>query len=160
MAAQRALPDQVVGFAWFVIESCGDLAHPTYCSNSDGYQVNGKFVKLEDTDPGNQLGATTRTRVRTSRSSSPPGPFIRSSGPVSRVAGCEPATHTGLPCWTENRADHHRRELVPALRPGDGVGEGIVALRGLPVQAGLPPEPRKREYPGEGCVNQPRRVSA
>ena len=47
---------RVVGFAWFVIESCGDLAHPTYCGNSDGYQVNGKFVKLEDADPGNQLG--------------------------------------------------------------------------------------------------------
>ena len=47
---------KVTGFAWFVIESCGDLANPTYCQNNDGYQVNGKFVKLEDTDPGNQLG--------------------------------------------------------------------------------------------------------
>jgi Flp pilus assembly protein TadG len=47
---------KVTGFAWFVIESCGDLSNPSYCSNSDGYQVNGKFVRLEDTDPGNQLG--------------------------------------------------------------------------------------------------------
>ena len=46
----------VTGFAWFVIESCGDLASPTYCRNSDGYQVNGRFVKLEDTDPNNGLG--------------------------------------------------------------------------------------------------------
>jgi Flp pilus assembly protein TadG len=48
---------KVTGFAWFVIESCGDLANPSYCQNNDGYQVNGKFVKLEDTDPGNQLGS-------------------------------------------------------------------------------------------------------
>jgi hypothetical protein len=37
----------VVGFAWFVIPSCGDPAHPTYCGNSDGKQVNGVFVTLE-----------------------------------------------------------------------------------------------------------------
>jgi Flp pilus assembly protein TadG len=47
---------QVVGFAWFVIESCGALAHPTYCQNNDGSQVNGRFVRLEDTDPNNGLG--------------------------------------------------------------------------------------------------------
>jgi Flp pilus assembly protein TadG len=47
---------RVVGFAWFVIESCGPVDNPSYCSNSDGYQVNGRFVRLEDTDPGNSLG--------------------------------------------------------------------------------------------------------
>ena len=40
-------PMTVVGFAWFVITSCGDPAHPTYCSNSDGKQVNGVFVNLD-----------------------------------------------------------------------------------------------------------------
>jgi Flp pilus assembly protein TadG len=43
-------PMTVVGFAWFVITSCGDPAHPTYCANSDGKQVNGVFVNL-DSDP-------------------------------------------------------------------------------------------------------------
>jgi Flp pilus assembly protein TadG len=47
---------RVVGFAWFVIESCGDLASPSYCANNDGYQVNGRFVRLQDTDPSNELG--------------------------------------------------------------------------------------------------------
>lgn len=36
----------VVGFAWFVITSCGDPANPSYCSNS-GKQVNGVFVNLD-----------------------------------------------------------------------------------------------------------------
>ena len=40
-------PMTVVGFAWFVITSCGDPAHPTYCGNSDGKEVNGVFVNLE-----------------------------------------------------------------------------------------------------------------
>jgi putative Flp pilus-assembly TadE/G-like protein len=40
-------PMTVVGFAWFVITSCGDPASPTYCGNSDGKQVNGVFVTLE-----------------------------------------------------------------------------------------------------------------
>ena len=40
-------PMTVVGFAWFVITSCGDPAHPTYCGNSDGKQVNGVFVNLD-----------------------------------------------------------------------------------------------------------------
>jgi hypothetical protein len=40
-------PMTVVGFAWFVITSCGDPAHPTYCANSDGKEVNGVFVNLE-----------------------------------------------------------------------------------------------------------------
>ncbi len=46
-------PMTVVGFAWFVITSCGDPQHPTYCSNSDGKQVNGTFVGLDsDTSTG------------------------------------------------------------------------------------------------------------
>ena len=40
-------PMTVVGFAWFVITSCGDPANPSYCSNSDGKQVNGVFVNLD-----------------------------------------------------------------------------------------------------------------
>jgi Putative Flp pilus-assembly TadE/G-like len=40
-------PMTVVGFAWFVITSCGDPAHPTYCANNDGKEVNGVFVTLE-----------------------------------------------------------------------------------------------------------------
>ena len=48
---------KVVGFAWFVIESCGDPAHPSYCQNNDGKEVNGRFVNLQDTDPNNGDGA-------------------------------------------------------------------------------------------------------
>ena len=40
-------PMTVVGFAWFVITSCGDPANPTYCANNDGKQVNGVFVNLD-----------------------------------------------------------------------------------------------------------------
>jgi Flp pilus assembly protein TadG len=40
-------PMTVVGFAWFVITSCGDPNHPTYCANNDGKQVNGTFVTLD-----------------------------------------------------------------------------------------------------------------
>jgi len=40
-------PMTVVGFAWFVITSCGDPANPSYCSNSDGKQVNRVFVNLD-----------------------------------------------------------------------------------------------------------------
>jgi Flp pilus assembly protein TadG len=40
-------PMKVVGFAWFVITSCGDPANPSYCGNSDGKQVNGTFVNLD-----------------------------------------------------------------------------------------------------------------
>jgi Putative Flp pilus-assembly TadE/G-like len=40
-------PMTVVGFAWFVITSCGDPAHPSYCANNDGKEVNGVFVTLE-----------------------------------------------------------------------------------------------------------------
>jgi Flp pilus assembly protein TadG len=40
-------PMTVVGFAWFVITSCGDPANPSYCGNSDGKQVNGVFVNLD-----------------------------------------------------------------------------------------------------------------
>jgi Flp pilus assembly protein TadG len=42
-------PMTVVGFAYFVITSCGDPNHPTYCANSDGKQVNGVFVGLDGT---------------------------------------------------------------------------------------------------------------
>jgi len=47
---------KVVGFAWFVIESCGPVATPSYCKNSDGGEVNGRFVNIQDTDPFNGLG--------------------------------------------------------------------------------------------------------
>lgn len=40
-------PMNVVGFAWFVITSCGDPAHPSYCNTNDGKQVNGVFVTLD-----------------------------------------------------------------------------------------------------------------
>jgi hypothetical protein len=52
-SGQSAWPDgtsapmTVVGFAWFVITSCGDPLAPTYCGNSDGKEVNGVFVTLE-----------------------------------------------------------------------------------------------------------------
>jgi Flp pilus assembly protein TadG len=48
---------KVIGFAWFVIESCGDPASPTYCQNNDGREVNGRFVNLQDSDPNNGDGA-------------------------------------------------------------------------------------------------------
>jgi Flp pilus assembly protein TadG len=40
-------PMTVVGFAYFVITSCGDPAHPSYCSTNDGKEVNGVFVTLD-----------------------------------------------------------------------------------------------------------------
>jgi hypothetical protein len=40
-------PMTVVGFAWFVITSCGDPAHPSYCQTNDGKEVNGVFVNLD-----------------------------------------------------------------------------------------------------------------
>ncbi len=40
-------PMSVVGFAWFVITSCGDPAHPSYCNTNDGKEVNGVFVTLD-----------------------------------------------------------------------------------------------------------------
>lgn len=40
-------PMTVVGFAWFVITSCGNPAAPSYCANNDGKEVNGVFVTLE-----------------------------------------------------------------------------------------------------------------
>jgi Flp pilus assembly protein TadG len=48
---------KVVGFAWFVIESCGAVNNPTYCGNNDGKEVNGRFVNIQDTDPNNNLGS-------------------------------------------------------------------------------------------------------
>jgi Flp pilus assembly protein TadG len=61
-------PMTVVGFAWFVITSCGDPANPTYCSNSDGKQVNGVFVNLD-----------------TSASMGTPGPYDPSSNTAFTV---------------------------------------------------------------------------
>jgi Flp pilus assembly protein TadG len=40
-------PMTVVGFAYFVITSCGNPASPSYCNSSDGKEVNGVFVTLE-----------------------------------------------------------------------------------------------------------------
>ncbi len=40
-------PMTVVGFAWFVITSCGDPANPSYCQTNDGKEVNGVFVTLD-----------------------------------------------------------------------------------------------------------------
>ena len=37
----------MVGFAWFVITSCGDPVHPSFCQTNDGKEVNGVFVNLE-----------------------------------------------------------------------------------------------------------------
>ena len=57
-------PMKVVGFAWFVITSCGDPAHPTYCGNSDGKQVNGVFVSMDstpDTGTGGQWNPGSST---------------------------------------------------------------------------------------------------
>jgi Flp pilus assembly protein TadG len=57
-------PMKVVGFAWFVITSCGDPAHPTYCGNSDGKQVNGVFVSMDstpDTGTGGQWNPGSNT---------------------------------------------------------------------------------------------------
>jgi Flp pilus assembly protein TadG len=38
---------KVVGFAVFVITSCGPIASPSYCSASDGNQVNAVFVGMQ-----------------------------------------------------------------------------------------------------------------
>jgi hypothetical protein len=40
-------PMTVVGFAWFVITSCGDPLHPSFCQTNDGKEVNGVFVNLD-----------------------------------------------------------------------------------------------------------------
>jgi Flp pilus assembly protein TadG len=50
---------KVVGFAWFVIESCGPVTNPSYCKNSDGGEVNGRFVNIQDSDPTTGLGGYT-----------------------------------------------------------------------------------------------------
>jgi Flp pilus assembly protein TadG len=50
-------PMTVVGFAYFVITSCGDPSHPSYCANSDGKQVNGVFVTLDGTPSAGAGGA-------------------------------------------------------------------------------------------------------
>jgi Flp pilus assembly protein TadG len=53
----QSSPMTVVGFAYFVITSCGDPNHPTYCANSDGKQVNGVFVGLDGTPSAGTGGA-------------------------------------------------------------------------------------------------------
>ena len=50
-------PMTVVGFAYFVITSCGDTDRPSYCRNSDGKQVNGVFVALDSADSTGTSGA-------------------------------------------------------------------------------------------------------
>ena len=52
---------RVVGFAWFVIESCGPTNNPSYCRTSDGEQVNGRFVGLLDASSTNTTGAWNPT---------------------------------------------------------------------------------------------------
>jgi hypothetical protein len=62
----------VVGFAWFVITSCGHPAQPTYCSNSDGKQMNGVFVNLDSSASMGTPGPyTTPVPTPPSPSSSP-----------------------------------------------------------------------------------------
>lgn len=60
-------PMTVVGFAWFVVTSCGDPSHPTYCQTNDGKEVNGVFVNLDSSpsigtpgpyDPGSNTAYT------------------------------------------------------------------------------------------------------
>ncbi len=50
-------PMTVVGFAYFIITSCGDPNHPSYCANSDGKQINGVFVSLDATSSAGTGGA-------------------------------------------------------------------------------------------------------
>jgi hypothetical protein len=50
-------PMTVVGFAYFVITSCGNPTNPSYCANADGKQVNGVFVSLDGT-PSTGTGGT------------------------------------------------------------------------------------------------------
>jgi hypothetical protein len=50
---------KVVGFAWFVILSCGTPPNTSQCSSSDGKQVNGEFVGLDTPDSGYTTGAWT-----------------------------------------------------------------------------------------------------
>jgi Putative Flp pilus-assembly TadE/G-like len=51
-------PMTITGFAYFVITSCGDPLNPTYCANTDGKQINGIFIGLDDaTTAGSTSGA-------------------------------------------------------------------------------------------------------
>jgi Flp pilus assembly protein TadG len=50
---------KVVGFAWFVILSCGTPPNTSQCSSSDGKQVNGEFVGLDTPDTSYTTGAWT-----------------------------------------------------------------------------------------------------
>jgi Flp pilus assembly protein TadG len=46
----------VIGFAWFVITSCGPPTTPTYCRTSDGSQVNGTYVGAAIDSPNSTSG--------------------------------------------------------------------------------------------------------
>jgi Flp pilus assembly protein TadG len=48
---------KIVGFAWFVITGCGSPSKQGSCSNSDGKDVNGTFVGLQNVDPTQTPGA-------------------------------------------------------------------------------------------------------
>ena len=50
---------RVVGFAWFVILSCGTPPNTSQCASSDGKQVNGEFVGLDTPDSSYTTGAWT-----------------------------------------------------------------------------------------------------
>jgi Flp pilus assembly protein TadG len=48
---------KVVGFAWFVITSCGPANKPSYCKTSDGDEVNGIYVGASIDMPNSTSGA-------------------------------------------------------------------------------------------------------
>jgi hypothetical protein len=50
---------RVVGFAWFVILSCGTPPATSQCSSNDGKQGNGQFVGLDTPNTSYTTGAWT-----------------------------------------------------------------------------------------------------
>ncbi len=50
---------KVVGFAWFVILSCGTPPNTSQCNSNDGKQVNGEFVGLDTPNTSYTTGAWT-----------------------------------------------------------------------------------------------------
>jgi hypothetical protein len=50
---------RVVGFAWFVILSCGTPPNTSQCSSNDGKQVNGQFVGRDTPNTGHTTHAWT-----------------------------------------------------------------------------------------------------
>ena len=78
---------KVAGFAWFIITSCGDPTHPSYCQNNDGKQVNGVFVSLDLS------------------------PTVGTSGQWDRTTAPEPPSHSPNKARREPRqpADHEPR---------------------------------------------------